>query len=388
MGFEDVRASVVARLRGREARDVEAIFDRLRSEVPDHLGDENVEYTRGLRTAVAAAFDYCLSAMECGAGDAESLPSATIEQARLAARNKVSVGTVMRRCNEGERLLREIVADETRELPAELHASLLRAPESALQRLTAAIETAYEREVQRMDGSVERGREETVRRLLAGEQLDGQQLAALGYKVHSRSHLAVVAVGVGVEEAMHRLKARYGHSVLVISSDGEEVWGWLADHGTTATGDLKRILLQGESPGVSAGVGGPHLGFAGFRRAHREAQEVLPLTLPWPSAVAYYSDHPLLAAVLRDGPLRRTLKDLIAPLSGTHRRILRAYIDARCNASSAASAIRVDRHTVTRSVNDTEERTKRRIETCLAEFDIALRLAEFEQAAADASTSG
>ncbi|HEY1688384.1 MAG TPA: hypothetical protein VGF95_05910 [Solirubrobacteraceae bacterium] len=386
MGFEEVRAGVVARLRGREAQDVELMFDRLRSDVPDHLGDENVAYTDGLRKAVAATLDYCLSAMEYGEDGAGSPPRAMLEQAHRAAQHGVPLGTVMRRCTEGERLLREIVAEETKELSAEVHAKVLHAPESAIKRLTADIAAAYEHAWRCAGNSVERRHEQTVRRLLAGAQTEDQHLAELGYKIHSRSHMAIIAVGAGAEAALDSLKTGYGHNALVISTDGEEVWGWLANQGTV-TGDLECLLLHGGTPSLSAGVGGPHPGFAGFCRAHREAQEALLLALPRPNAVAYYPDHPLLAAVLRNASLQRTLKDLIAPLNDTHRRLLRAYISARCNASSAASAMRVDRHTVTRSVKEAEERTNRQVEKCLAEFDIALSLAEFERASADAAPS-
>ncbi|MHB1537716.1 MAG: CdaR family protein [Solirubrobacteraceae bacterium] len=383
MGFDGVRAGVAARLRSREAEDVKAIFERLRSAIPDHLADRDVDYAEGLRKAVAAAFDHCLSAIERDQDGAGSppFPQATLEQAHRAARNGVPLGTVLRRCNEGERLLREIVAQETRELSIEMHARLLRAPESAFRRLMAAIEAEYEREFQRAEGSVELMHHDTVRRLLAGRLVGENDLAALGYQIHSRSHIAIAARGAGAEAALRRLKVGCGHRALVVLAGEDEAAGWLTDQSNLTSTGLKRLLLQGENPDVSAGVGGLYPGLDGFRRSHEEAREGLRLALADSNAVVHYAEAPLLAAAIADEPLRRWLKDLIAPLDAVHRRTLRAYIAARCNASSAASAMAVDRRTVTRHVIDAEERTERRVETCLAEFYIALCLDEYERAA-------
>ena len=359
MGFDDISADGAARQRVRTAKDVAAIFDRLGSEIPDHLGDENEEYTESLREAVAAVFNYCL---------------ATINRS-------VDATGAFRRCKEAERLFRKILAAEMTEHPADMHAGVLRAPESAVRRPTASIEAEREPEISPADGTTRHRREQIVRRLLVTQNIDDHSLAVLQYSIHSRSHIGIVATGADAEAALGRLTARYGHNSLVTAAGNGEISAWIADQGTDAAADLERLLSQANHPAISAGVAGPHSGLDGFRRAHEEAREALVLAHRGSNAVAHYNDNPLLAAILHNEPLRRWLKDLIAPLEAAHRQDLRAYIDARCNASSAASAMRIHRHTVKRHVDDAEERLKRRLEICLAEIHVALRLAEFEEAA-------
>lgn len=233
-------------------------------------------------------------------------------------------------------------------------------------------------EIQSADSSVERRRGEIVRCLLAGEPVDGPLPRMLGYEIPAHSHLGIVARGPGVEVAMSRVKTRRGFGALVIFAGDGEAWGWIVDRETDSIADLKSLLLQGDEPGVSAGVGGPYPALDGFRRAHQEAREALRRALRRRDEVVYYADGPLLAAVLRNEPLRRWLKDLVAPLTDAQCRALRVYIDKACNVSSAAAEIEVHRHTFDARMAAAEKRIGRDPRKCLAEISVTLDLAEWE----------
>jgi DNA-binding PucR family transcriptional regulator len=58
------------------------------------------------------------------------------------------------------------------------------------------------------------------------------------------------------------------------------------------------------------------------------------------------------------------------------RETLRAYLKAGCNASSAASALGVVRHTVESRVRAVEQILDKGLNTCLSELEVALRLHE------------
>jgi DNA-binding PucR family transcriptional regulator len=59
------------------------------------------------------------------------------------------------------------------------------------------------------------------------------------------------------------------------------------------------------------------------------------------------------------------------------RQTLRAYFAAERNASSAAAALGVARHTIENRLRKIEERLDRRLSTCLAELEVALRVEEY-----------
>lgn len=100
-----------------------------------------------------------------------------------------------------------------------------------------------------------------------------------------------------------------------------------------------------------------------------------------PRTLTRYADVALLAAVLKDDALARSLLDIyIAPLDDHRgggkvlRETLRAYIAAERNVSSAAAALGVVRKTVDNRLGTIEERLGRSLHPCPAELEIALHL--------------
>jgi DNA-binding PucR family transcriptional regulator len=60
---------------------------------------------------------------------------------------------------------------------------------------------------------------------------------------------------------------------------------------------------------------------------------------------------------------------------------LRAYIDAECNATSAAPLLKIGRHTVESHVRTAEELLGRPLRTCLSELNVALCMDELDRVA-------
>src|ERR1019366_2130810 len=135
----------------------------------------------------------------------------------------------------------------------------------------------------------------------------------------------------------------------------------------------------------SLAIGEASVGIDGWRLTHRQAQAAMLVALRRPQRITWYSDVALLAAVLRDQELARSLVEVhLSPLEdqkdggAVARRTLRAYFAAGCNAATAAAALGVNRHTVERRLHTVEEKLGRLLHTCHAELEVALRLDELE----------
>jgi hypothetical protein len=105
-----VRSDLSARLRARKADIEEAILTRVFSIAECPGADPR--YQEGLRSTVAAAVDYGLTAVELGQENAPSIPPEVLSQARMAARNGVDVGIVLRRYFAGYNLLSDFMVQE------------------------------------------------------------------------------------------------------------------------------------------------------------------------------------------------------------------------------------------------------------------------------------
>jgi DNA-binding PucR family transcriptional regulator len=136
--------------------------------------------------------------------------------------------------------------------------------------------------------------------------------------------------------------------------------------------------------GVSLAVGAAGRGIDGWRLTHRQAQAAMLVALRRPQMLTRYADVSLLAAVLRDAELARSVVEIhLSPLDGQKdgavlRETLHAYFAAGCNAATAAAALRVDRHTVERRLHTIETRLGRALHTCHAELEVALRVQELD----------
>ena len=154
---------------------------------------------------------------------------------------------------------------------------------------------------------------------------------------------------------------------------------WVGSESRTVATDLGDSLHGVAAKGVSVALGEPSKDMRGFRLTHRQAQAALLIALRGRNEVVQYTDHMLLAAVVQDATLARSLEEVyLAPLANHNdggcawRTTLRAYFEARGNAATAAAALGVDRSTVRRRLDEIEQRLGCMVDTCRGERWISL----------------
>jgi hypothetical protein len=374
------KALVHSRLRERQAEIEGEILARIHGDgAPTEAADP--EYAEGLRGAVPAAIDYCLTGTERGEGRIPPVPAALSIQARVAARNRVSLDTVLRRYFAGYTLLGDFLVEETEAVGltgAELK-RLFRALAATFDRLVAEISEEHGREAKKITAFPRQHHDGgRVERLLNGELVNSHDLAYDfgGY------HLAAIARGSGLQESFHSLAATLDRRMLLVERPEEgTVWVWLGGRRALDPKDLM-CLLASEVPGrIYLALGEPAEGIAGWRLTHRQAKAALSVALRGPKALVRYAEVAVLAAALKDDLLVSSLQTLyLAPLEQareggrTLRQTLRAYFRADQNVSSAAAALGVNRHTVASRLRATEERIGRPLSACAFEVDTALRI--------------
>ena len=378
-----IRTELVARVRARRLELEEAIFTRIREGAASPAGNGDAEYVAGLRVAVGAAVEHGLSGIESGHDGAGSVPPEALAQARRAARVGVSVETVLRRYVIGSDMLGDFVMREAggQDLAdgGEMLREMLSAKAAVLDLLLKAITVEYMQEQKRLGRSPDERRAERVRRLLAGGHCDGDEL---GYRLESW-HIAAIAAGEDAASVLKGLAGQLGVSLLCVPCGEQTVWGWLGGAHPPAARELDRALEEIDAGGVSLAFGEPGRGLEGWRISHLQAQAALRVALRCPRPVTHYADVALLASVLHDDALAGSLVAIyLSPLGARNnggavlRETLRAYFAAERNASSAACALGVTRHTVQNRLRTIEERLGQAIRTRQAELEVALRLEE------------
>ncbi len=389
MSFDDrqadslqaIRLGLVARLRERSSEFEEAMVTRIRAlSGPEEGGDP--EYLAGLRATISEVLDYGLLHIEKGEEWSEPIPSTASAQARLAARTGVRLDTVLRRYAAGDRLLGDFIMEEADRFPSQALRKIQRAQGPEVDRLMAAVASEYMDELDRMRRSPSQRLTERVRRLIAGESPD--DVGDLGYAFDAW-HLGAIAKGREAESGVRALGAALDCQVLAVPRGGGIVWAWLGSRRQPAISDIERLIGAGVARGTSLAVGEPRAGVEGWRLTHHEAQAALEVMLRKPQQLTCARDVILLAAVLRDDGLSKSLAETyLAPLEGQSdsgivlRATLRAYFSAGLNAATAAAALGVDRHTVQRRLRKAEEALGRLLPDCHAELVVALGLDELE----------
>lgn len=382
--LSSIRVELVARLRERLTEIEDAIFARVRS-LAEPAGEEAPEYVVGLRGTINESLEYALAHIEKGEEWMGPIPSAAAEQARRAARGGVRLDTVLRRYAAGDRLLGDFIMDEADRFPSQALRQVLRAHGPQVDRLMAAVATEYTDEVTRMRRSPSQRLAERVQRLVAGESpgdVGGVEYAFEAW------HLGMIVKDPGAEACVRDLATALDCQVLVVPRGSGIVWAWLGARRPVAVRELEQLLSDGAATNATLAVGEPHRGLDGWRLTHREAQAAQEVMLRKPQRITRAHDVILVAAVLRDDALARSLSETyLAPLEGhgdsgaVLRETLRAYFAAGLNAATAAAALAVDRHTVQRRLRKVEEALGRLLPDCHAELVVALSLEELESEA-------
>jgi hypothetical protein len=389
----EVRADVAKRLRARRPEIEEAIFVRILEGDFGRVGVEEAEYLAGLRTAVSAAVDLAVTAIELSDESVGPIPSAATEQARRAARYGVSLDTVLRRYIAGHGVMVDYIMDEAdssgfSDDEAMLRHELRTTQTPLLERLTASIVEAYNQELERVGRLPEQRRAELVSMLLAGKQIDSPDPQALDYDF-DEWHIGAIATGEKAAEFVRVVKATLGCECLTVSRGGQTMWVWFGLRRKPTAADVKRLSID-RPEGVSLAMGEPRQGAEGWRLTHKEAEAALPVALGKPPGLTRCSDVLLEAAMLNHDVLATSLADtFLLPLNGlayrgqTARDTLRAYFETRRNVSSTANRLGVVRNTVENRLREIEERLGRPLHTCSAQLEVALRLEDLGARAPD-----
>ena len=383
---EELRSALVERLGARRPELDDAVFTHIRS-MSHPAGDrdaaeDDVAYEVGLRAAVTAGIDYGLMGIEHGDGWSGPVPTTVEKQARRAARSGVSLDIVLLRCSAARALLADFVMDEGDRLSSEALRRALRSQASALDRVMAAIVSAYRAERDRVRRSPAQRRVELVQDLLAESLAD---CSGLGYELDAW-HLGVIASGADAGKDVQHLAARLHCQLLAVSRDEETVWAWLGRPHVLATADFERLMTAKQAAGVSLAIGEPGDGIDGWRLTHRQAQDAFLISLHQPQRLTRYADVLLLAAALRNDTLARSLQAIfLSPLARQKggvalRQTLSAYFAADHNVKAAAAALGVDRSTVRKRLHTAERCLGRPLHACQAELEVALRLEGLHQA--------
>jgi hypothetical protein len=372
-------ATVAERLRERRPEIEQAALARVYA-VSDPTEAVDPEYAEALRSAVSAAVDYGLAAVERGEERAPPLPAALLTQARLAARNKINLDTVLRRYFAGYTLLGDFLMQEAQHdnhLGGQALQRLQRTQANLFDRLVAAVTEEYIREAETRLDTAEQRRAERVERLLDGELLDTSE-PAYDFNAH---HLGMIATGSEAPDAIRNLASALDRRLLMVRHGEGTLWAWLGGRRRVDLAQLERHVSQSWPAQISLALGEPGQGLGGWRLTHQQAKAALPIALRSPQSFIRYADVALLASMLQDDLLATSLRELyLAPLASerdggeTLRQTLRAYFAARRNASSAAAALGVSRQTVNSRLRVIEERIGRSLDCCSAEVDAALRL--------------
>lgn len=379
----DLLRDLRGRLDARRGELEQATLARIAA-IADPARAPDPSYVTGLRAALTAGLDYGLAAIAEPRREPPPVPLELLTQARLAARNGVSLDAVLRRYSAGHTLLADGLLEEAVALglgAGELQCAL-RALSARYDRIVAAVSEEYEREIAEEPRGAGQRRNALLRRLLAGEPLD---TTALGYQFEAH-HLALVASGEDATTALARLGDQLDRRLLLVEADAQLAWAWFGGRRSFANEEFDLIASHPWPRGCAVGCGEPGEGLAGWRLSHRQASAALPAAQRGAETFARYGDVALLAAVLQNDLLAISLRRAyLDPLRDERdqgeiaKMTLRAYFLAARNVSSAAAALGVNRRTVASRLAAIEEQLGRSLDAIATELDVALRLDQLER---------
>jgi hypothetical protein len=378
---DEACAALAARLRQRLPEIQATVATRVYA-ISDPRDVADPAYLQGLNAALAAAVDHRLAVLEVGERHAPAIPPVLLAQARLDARDGVSLDTVLRRYFAGNALFGDFLVEEAERarVPSSALRRLLAAQSTLGDRLLAAVSAEHAREAASWPSNSAERRRECVKALLAGQLVDRSEL---GYDLDA-NHLALMAKGDGAAEAMRALAGKLDRRLLAVCREEEPVWAcWLGGIRPLEAEQALRALAETSLDRVCVTVGEPGEGLSGWRLSHRQAKAALQIAERSGQAVLRYADVTLLAAVIRDDLAIASLHQLyLEPLErardggGVGKETLRAYFAAERNVSSTAAALGVDRRTVTNRIRAIEELFGRPLKEISTELETALQLVD------------
>ena len=374
----EVRFALGERLRERLPELRSAVATRVYA-ISDPRAVADPAYLERLSEAVDAAVEYRLAVLEAGERQAPAVPVALFAQARLDARDKVPVDTVLRRYFAGNTLFGDFLVKEAEraEVPNATLRHLLAEQATLGDRLLAAISAEYTREANSRPASAAERRRECVKSLLAGELVATTEL---GYDLDPHP-LGRVAKGEGAEERGRERASRLDRRLLAVRREEEQVWAcWLGGIRPLGAERALTVLADLTTDGVLVTVGEADEGLPGWRFSHQQAKAALPIAERKGQSVRYV-EVAILAAVIRDDLAVTSLREIyLKPLKRARdggkvaRETLRAYFQAERNISSTAAALGVDRRTVRNRLGAIEELIAHPLKDSLLNLEVALQL--------------
>jgi PucR C-terminal helix-turn-helix domain/GGDEF-like domain len=375
----EIRQVLAAGLRTKRRE----INDAAEAQVKRILAERQIsdpEYAEGLRAAISAALDFGLALIEDGDREIPPIPAPLLAQSRLAARNGLDLGTVLRRYFAGYTLFDDFIIQEATSagISADSLIPVLRTQRRAFDRLLAAVHEEYGRERDARLASSEERLAQRIQRMLDGEFVDTSEIP---YDFEGQ-HLGMVSIGPEARVAIHALARALDRRTLAISKSDGAVWAWLGSGKAQSWTDVEKAICTTWPSDIPVAFGELADGRAGWRLSHRQARAAFPIALRTPNQRARYAEVALEASVSQDDLLVASLSQLyLAPLADRRdgekiRQTLGAYLDAHRSVTIAATKLEVGRETVTNRVETYEQLVGQSLDACAGAVRAALRLEE------------
>ena len=354
----------------------------MRAEVPEYyVADDDVTF---VEVHMQSFFANLLVAFEGLAlvDDAEvsELPPMSRSEAEIAAELGISLDGLLQIYRIAHRLVLSTTVDEVYAVaPGDA------ARDAALRAASAwyfryfdqrniEVADAYQHARDAQVRSRERQRRQLVRGLLSGTEVDTR---SLGYDLDLQ-HVGVVAWGAQPEQALSRIAAAAGMTLLTTPGTDATAWGWLGASGDAAVIDAERALPDD----TRISLGEPAPGVDGFRRTHFQAVEAYRVARLGPSRpVTTFFDVGLIAITTQDpAQARDFVASELGPLadrqerSAQLRETVRVYFESGQNAVACAARLGIHDRTVAYRVRQVEELLGRPVTRRSQELVLAARL--------------
>ena len=301
---------VAAWVQGATPQLVELMLARMRTEVPAYFESDDPAFMDTARESIIANLAAVADALESGRERPAQLPPGAVEEALIAARQRMPWTLVDRTYRIGHAVMWEqlLVEVESWRLDSSERLDLLRVISHFLfhyvDHVAGGLADVHQAERDRQIRGRERRRIAWVREVLAdvaGSDSGGDYDLA-------RQHLAVIAWGADGEHAIGDLGRRLEAIVLIVPGQSGATWGWLGAHSIAPS--WPKIATELALPAeTSLALGAPAPGVAGFRLSHREALEAARVIRRTGSRLGIYDDVSLEALLLRD---ERAAQDFVA----------------------------------------------------------------------------
>lgn len=374
------RRDLATHLRETAGETTASIVGRMKARDEEWL-QKNGGHTRGVEKAVWAILEHTCCVIE--GNEDQRLHPDVIAHSRALARAGFETHTLLERYTEGKTVFKEHLRQANAAVNGRSQAGYIEAEQSierAFERLLRMVRKEHRAECERLKRSSATRQLEEVRQVLSGEV--NYLPEGLGYD-SSATHIGVVGSGPGVEGEIRRLAKMLGGQPLIVQASPDRFWAWIGLKLQASADRLDDALKAEWADTVRMAIGKPAAGISGWRRTHRQARVVFPIAIRGDNPVVRYADVALLAATAGDDLLQDFLQeDYLTPLASTRdggetlKAALSAYFAKDRQVSSAAKSLGVKRHTVRKRLDDVERLLGRPLESCAAELELALRIAE------------